>query len=142
MSGAVAPLRCVSSEVAVGEEGESLHEIGSRRRVTFVNSTGGPGTSPPSSHGSLSTDAHNGSSGGRPPLLAVSEDPHTSKDTHTSDAPIVELMGVENGSVGNGELIQQLTQLVQTQTAMVAAQTRAMSAQSLPSVPIYSGEGE
>ena len=32
--------------------------------------------------------------------------------------------------------------MVQTQTAMVDAQTRAMSAQSLPPVPIYSGEGE
>ena len=49
---------------------------------------------------------------------------------------------LRTGSVGRGELIQQLTQLVQTQTAMVAAQTRAMSAQSLPPVPIYSGEGE
>ena len=51
-------------------------------------------------------------------------------------------MSVDSGSVGGGELIQQLTQLVQTQTAMVAAQTRAMSAQSLPPIPAYSGEGE
>ena len=44
--------------------------------------------------------------------------------------------------MGNGEIIQELTQLVRTQTAMVAAQTRVMSAQSLPPVPIYSGKGE
>ncbi|ETX01158.1 MAG: hypothetical protein ETSY2_37740 [Candidatus Entotheonella gemina] len=47
-----------------------------------------------------------------------------------------------SSGTGDGELIQQLTQLVQTQTAMVAAQTRAMSAQSLPPIPTYSGEGE
>ena len=136
VTGASAPLRGVSSE---REEGESLREVSSRPRVTFVDSTGGPETSPPSSLESLITDATNGSSGDRPPPNVISG------DAHTSDFHIVassELVSVENGSVGSGELIQQLSQLVQTQTAMVAAQTRAMSAQSLPPVPIYSGEGE
>ena len=108
MTGADAPLRGVSSEVAAGEEGESLREIGSRRGVTFVDSTGGPGTSPPSSQESPYPDTSNGSSGDRAPLSVVSGD--------TPASPIVaSSVSVENGGVGSGEL-QQLTQ-----TAMVAA---------------------
>ena len=41
-----------------------------------------------------------------------------------------------SSGTGDGELIQQLTQLVQTQTAMVAAETRAMSAQRLPLIVV------
>ena len=100
VTGAGAPLRGVSSE---GEEGESLREVSSRPRVTFVDSAGGPETSPPSSQESLITDATNWSSGNRPPPSVVSG------HTHTSDSHIVassELVSVENGSVGSGELIQ------------------------------------
>ena len=53
--------------------------------MTFVNSAGGPETSPPSSHESLITDATNWSSGDRPPpIYSV-----VSGETHTPDSHIV-----------------------------------------------------
>ena len=126
-----------------------------RRKVTFAvgSPKGSPGGLFPSTSDSIVTETTNGDSYDErippvPPIVA---------DLHTTDRAV----DVENGSVensaesestqynvlrssntGDGELIQQLTQLVQTQIALVAAQTRAISAQSLPPIPLYSGEDE
>ena len=142
-----APLRGMSSEVGVGEEGESLHVMGSRRMVTFVDSgghTGSPMIGPPSPRGSPITETTNETScdsgAQRSASSVVSGDTPVSLCVANPD--LTGAVGVESGSVGSGELIQHLSQLVQTQTAMVAAQTRAMSAQSLPPIPSYGGEGE
>ena len=62
VTGADTPLHGVSSEVAIVEEGESLHDISTRLVVTFVDSgghLGSPGIIPPPSQETLSIETTN-----------------------------------------------------------------------------------
>ena len=109
----------MNSDSSVRDGSESLHEIDSRREVTFVEGQGDNGVDPPSSRGSLivgsSESVQVPSSAISSALIAgasIAGDSGPSVVSGGTPAGSGDALMAVNSGVGSGELIQQLTQLV------------------------------